>query len=148
MKIVKAASLPLRTCSLWSGAQLALVNFHYMAWTCVSMKVRLHVLMEEIKGGTCLLHFVQGLLSDIFLFFIFPMNDSCGAALCCCSLFSHQSFPISSVIFETFRNSFFSPQRNLFHTSMRTNMFEMKLYCCCLIINSEQRQKCHIHQLD
>lgn len=60
MKTVKAVSLPLRSCSLWSGAGLALVNFNSIDWTAKSLKVRLRVLTEEIRGGTCFIHSIQG----------------------------------------------------------------------------------------
>lgn len=60
MKTVKAVSLPLRSCSLWSGAGLALVNFNSIDWTAKSLKVRLCFLMEEIRGGTCFIYSIQG----------------------------------------------------------------------------------------
>lgn len=107
MKTVKAASLPLRSCSLWSGAGLALVHFN-------SIELDRQLFESEIvrfNGGNkrgnlfYTLYTRHCLLSDIFLSFIFPMNDSClGCFVPVCAPFRgkrHQgaiSFPISSVI--------------------------------------------------
>lgn len=72
-RLSKQPALPLRSCSLWSGAELALVNFNSIGRTGNSLKVRLCVLMEEIRGGTCFRHSIQGFaycqISFYLLFF-------------------------------------------------------------------------------
>lgn len=69
------------------------------------------------------IHSIQGVLSHIFLSFIFfpSMNDSCAAA---CFVLSQPfiSFPISSVIFLKLSEVHF-----LYDINIRTDMFKVKL---------------------